>query len=224
MSGRCSCATQVTRASAQLRYGRLISRLTLSSFLGWGGRMDSVEVLWGKNESVFEGTPGMAPPTVTYQPGRSVDVTFTLAPPSQVPLIDGEIHLRWSGQSSLPGTLGSGTTATSAMEEPDEAGALRTALDRLTPSQRSQIAKVAVSLPSNIPALHILPAGTAAGRVTAVPTPPASAVRMGTRAGVAAQKAARDTEKIRRICKASGGPVAGLPGRVCATTVQAPSH
>jgi hypothetical protein len=67
--------------------------------LPWRAGMQSVEPIWGANDSEFEGTDGTTGPVVSFVPqglpDAGVYVTFTLPPPSQRPLIDGALHLKW---------------------------------------------------------------------------------------------------------------------------------
>ena len=99
------CSSQLVKANFATYTFRLPWRTKES--IPW----TSVEVLWGPDntdctqsqepqaKSCFEQLepPGGATgPTITYVTGKWVDVTFTFPGPSDRPLIDGELHLRWS--------------------------------------------------------------------------------------------------------------------------------
>ncbi len=205
---------------------------------------NSVEVLWGPNKpdcttleesqakSCFEGWPGSTGPEVTYLVGQWVDVSFGLGLWSNKPhpLIDGELHLQWSRKPIPNAPLTSGPAAPSPsapnspapsshviQEEPDEAGVLRTAMDRLSPAQQSQIRKAVAAATASAATLQVLPAGKPAREVTASEAPaPHPAVRIGEQGPAATEKAARDAAMIRELCKAYGGSIKGAPANMCA--------
>jgi VCBS repeat protein len=185
--------------------------------LPWRPGAQSVEVLWGLGQTVFNGTEGTAGPEVDFTPGRGIDVTFTLGPPSQKPLIEGELHLRWLG-TPLPPPAG----VTTPLDEEEDHEPIEQALDRLTPAQREQVANAAVPVPSAVGPLRPFPAGVAARPVPSLGAPPAAAVRLGT-PEPALRKLARDEARLRELCRLSGGSLPGLPREACPGTTPSPS-
>jgi hypothetical protein len=179
----------------------------------WRQGMQSVEVLWGIGRSQFEGTGGTSGPTIVWTPGQGIDVTFTLPPPSEKPLIDGELHLRWRGEVVARPRAESNAYS---VEKDDEAGPIRAATDRLPSAKRGQVAKVRPPASTERPALYPLPWSHGAARqVAALPASPPAATRLGTKGAVAARKLARDAAKRSALCRVSGGSLPGLPDDFC---------
>jgi FG-GAP-like repeat len=203
----------------------------------------SVEVLWGPDqstctqsqesqaESCFEqlDPPGGATgPTITYLVGQWVNVTFTFPAPTDTPLIDGELHLRWGRgpisnaplAASSPGTTSpapSSAPSSDQEKEPDESGPLGIALGKLSPAQQNQIRKTVAAATASGAKLKVMPAGNPALELKPSEVPaPHPVVRSGELGGVATQKAARDAALMRELCKAYGGSIDGAPANMCA--------
>lgn len=207
--------------------GYCSSKMTYAPFtnytfhLPWRTGMTSVEVLWGANESEFEATPGSTGPEVTYLVGQWVGVTFTLDVPTNRPRIDGELHLKWTPENNAERVSSSRPPVSMASssndeKEPDEAGPLRTALDRLSPAQRTQIKEAVAAAKPSTTKLQILPAGKPARALTVAEAPaPHPVVHIGELGPVATEKAAHDAAMIRELCKAGGGSIEGAPANIC---------
>ena len=207
--------------------------------LPWRDGMGSVEVLWGVNKSQFEGTPGTSGPSITYKSGPGLNagvyVSFTLPPASQSPLIDGALHLKWTESpgslqtrrgrngpdlssrnaviSQLSGTLLS--AADSSSQEVDEAEhKIVAAIDRLPPAQQKEIQK-ARARASVRTALHALPQGGPARKITTNPAVLRLDFRLDARAGSAAPKKDRDAAQMQALCAATNNAPAGLPSDAC---------
>ncbi|MGO8795087.1 MAG: FG-GAP repeat domain-containing protein [Candidatus Sulfotelmatobacter sp.] len=204
----------------------------------------AVDVLWGPTypdcaqaqeaqaKSCFEQQvpPGGATgPTITYLSGQWVDVTFTFPAPTKRPLIDGELHLQWRGQSSNGALTASSPASTPStgnsspansheeQEKEDESGPLGIALGKLSPAQQSQIKKTVAAATASGAKMQALPAGQPAREVTASEAPaPHAVVHIGTAGPAATEKAARDATMIRELCKAYGGSIEGAPANTCA--------
>lgn len=185
--------------------------------LDWRPGAQSVQVLWGDGRTLFNGTDGTAGPDVHFTPGTGVDVTFTLPPPEQKPLIEGQLHLRWIGAPPPPPPV-----ISAPLDEEEDHEPIQQALDRLTPAQREQVANAAVPVPSAVGPLRPFPAGVAARPVPSLGAPPAAAVRLGT-PEPALRKLARDEARLRELCRLSGGSLPGLPREVCPGTAPSPS-
>lgn len=198
--------------------------------LPWRAGMTSLEVLQGPGETQFAGTPGTSGPFVTYTPGVGVDVTFNLPPPTSTPLIDGALHLRWSGNptvhGTLPGEIVAGRAETSRPErvihppvvgtahrDDDSEKRIREAIDQLAPAQRLQV-ELARAVERKRLELHPLTVG-AARRVAAGVAAPRVAVRLGTKGPVATRKLERDAAQIRALCAAYSNSPPGLPASAC---------
>lgn len=202
----------------------------------------AVDVLWGPTypdctqaqeaqaKSCFEqmDPPGGATgPTITYLSGQWVDVTFTFPGPTKSPLIDGELHLQWRGQSSngaltasspasTPPAPSAAAPSSSQEKEPDEAGPLAIALGKLSPAQQSQIRKTVAATTASGAKLKVMPAGQPSRAISASEVPaPHPVVHIGDSGPAATEKAARDAAMIRELCKASGGSIAGAPANIC---------
>jgi hypothetical protein len=183
--------------------------------------MNSVEVLRGPRQSQFAGTAGTAGPSIAWAPDQGVDVTFTLPAPSEAPLVEGELHLRWLGQQPppvgrrpprlFPG--GRPAPGTERPEKDDEAGAVRVAFERLPPAKRRQVEKAGQLGPRQT--MHLLQPG-AARQVRGLPAPRSQALRLGKKGDVATRKSARSTAKIRALCAAWNGSPPGFPPDLCA--------
>jgi hypothetical protein len=182
--------------------------------LPWKEGMSSVEVLTGPDQSQFAGTAGTSGPAVVFTPGQGVDVTFTLPPPSQTPLVEGELHLRWVGQPPIA-TARRPVPRLERVAEHDEVGPVREAIDRLPPAQRRQVEEAREAAHPRILKLHGLPPVAAARQVRELAAPPAAAVRLGTKGDVATRKIARDAATLRALCKAWNGSPPGLPPDFC---------
>ena len=184
--------------------------------LPWREGMREVEVLRGPNQSQFGGTVGTSGPAIVWARDHGVDVTFTLTPPSQTPLIEGELHLRWLGQPPV------GRSPTFAglrsafrrerLERHDEAGPVRKAFDQLPPAKRGQIEKASEVGP--MLKLNLLPPG-AARQVQALPAPPSAALLLVKKGNVAARKSASSTTKLRALCGAWNGSPPRFPPDLC---------
>ena len=100
----------------------------------------------------------------------------------------------------------------------EESGEVENALEavvrKLTPTQQREI-KHARATAVAVPAVHRLPAGTRARRLTASPAVPRIAPRRAIKAGPATQKARRDAAELRVLCAASHDAPAGLPPGIC---------
>jgi hypothetical protein len=206
--------------------------------LPWHEQMSSVEVLWGVKKSQFEGTDGTSGPTVTYLPppqfGSGVYVTFTLPPASQSPLIDGALHLKWTGSPgaiarsaspletggrsathtlALGGLLASSANAKS--EDIDEAEhRILAAIAQLPTAKRQQIQKAREVTSARV-SLHLLPAGRPAQKITAAPAAPRMAMRVNAKAGAASHKQQQDDAQLQALCAATNNAPAGLPAEAC---------
>jgi hypothetical protein len=207
--------------------------------LPWRDGMSSVEVLWGVNKSQFEGTAGTSGPRVTYMPSPGLNsgvyVSFTLPSASQSPLIDGALHLKWTASpgslqtrrgsngpgptnrnaviSQLSGTLLSATDSRS--QEIDEAEhKILAAVGQLPPAQQKEIQKARASA-SVRAALHPLPQGGPAQKITTSPAVPRINLRLDARAGAAAPKRERDAAQMKALCAATNNAPAGLPAQAC---------
>ena len=206
--------------------------------------MKSVEVVWGEKDSRFEGTDGTSGPSISFLPGpgpeKGVYVTFKLPPASQGPLIDGALRLKWTGKPLVIGGTGtSGTagvrskvdagtmsarstvTATNASEEIDEAEhRIRAAIEQLPQANRQIVVKARTGVSARV-VLRPLPPGGAAKKITSAPVTPLILIRNGKKAGIAAQKQARDAAQMRALCAATHNAPAGLPPESCkAATVR----
>ena len=212
--------------------------------LPWRDGMKSVEVVWGEKDSRFEGTDGTSGPSISFLPGpgpeKGVYVTFKLPPASQGPLIDGALRLKWTGKPLVIGGTGtSGTagvrskvdagtmsarstvTATNASEEIDEAEhRIRAAIEQLPQANRQIVVKARTGVSARV-VLRPLPPGGAAKKITSAPVTPLILIRNGKKAGIAAQKQARDAAQMRALCAATHNAPAGLPPESCkAATVR----
>jgi hypothetical protein len=187
--------------------------------LPWRPGMDSVQVLFGINQTEFEGTPGTAGPTVVFARGQGVDVTFTLPAPTETPLIDGALHLQWFGQPQVvalrrprPPNVAA-ARQTTVEDEPERR--LRAAVDRLPAAQRQQVAAARASAaPARRTLIRLTPGGPAR-RMTALAAAPTGAVRLGAKGAVATRKLARDLAQLRALCAASGDSLLAMPRSVC---------
>ncbi|HVS82415.1 MAG TPA: hypothetical protein VHE60_11850 [Pyrinomonadaceae bacterium] len=202
--------------------------------LPWRAGMDSVEVLSGPGKTQFAGTEGTSGPTVTFTRGQGVDVTFTLPPPSATPLIDGALHLRWSGQPTVRGRQPAGSMAgraesgrpqifarppvagmaRGAERDDDAERRIRAAIDQLPPPQRRQV-NLARTVARTRTEMHPLPPVGPARRVIAFAAAPRAAVRLGAKGPVATRKLERDAAQIRALCAAFSNSPPGLPASVC---------
>src|SRR5262249_36490316 len=146
--------------------------------LPWREGMREVEVLRGLDQSQFGCTAGTSGPAIVWAPDQGVDVTFTLPAPSEAPLIEGELHLRWLGQPpvarrspSLPGRRPA--FGTERAEEHDEAGTVRVKFEQLSPAKRRQVEKAGqLGLTQTLKLLR----PDAARQVRQLPAPPSQAV------------------------------------------------
>ncbi len=189
--------------------------------LPWRDGMSSVEILMGPGETQFGGTPGTSGPFVTYTPGQGVDVTFDLPSPSEMPLVDGALHLRWlsggttarRGLSADSRQLAGPPVVHGAGRDDDSEKRVRAAIDQLTPAQRRnvELARPVVRSRINLSPLTI----SAARRVAALKPAPRAAVRLGQAGPVAARKLDRDAAQIRALCAAHSNSPPGLPASLC---------
>jgi len=182
--------------------------------LDWRPGMNVVQVLWGINQTVFEGTAGTSGPEITFTPGQGVDVTFTLPPPSESPLIDGELHLQWHGQIIEVAKKGPASSA-GDFELHDEGEGIRKAMDRLPPKEWKKVKDARPAGKKKV-ALHRLPSGAAAKQVPALAPHPPAVTLVGKPGDAAAGKTARDTAKLIALCSAWKGSPPGLPSDLCA--------
>ncbi len=191
--------------------------------LPWLAGMTSVDVNWSKTQ--FEGTDGTSGPTVAVlappAAAAGVYVTFHLGPSATSPFIDGALHLTWTGQ---PVSIARRTTtvlgglqppAVVASEPADEGEQrIQVAMNKLTPAQRLEIKNArAAAVPRR--AMHQLPPGGPARRITAAPRILRIGRRHAIKAGPATQKAARDAATIGALCAATNNAPSGLPADVC---------
>jgi hypothetical protein len=206
--------------------------------LPWRSGMISVEVSLGIGKTQFEGTAGTTGPSVSYVslpgPDQGVYVTFTLPPPSQSPLIDGALHLKWTGRGQVE-TERRGqveaerelptVVADAESEEADEADEaehkISAAISKLPLTQRRQVQNARAVVGAR-PVLHPLPPTAAAQRITALPAFPFPRIdeRLGTSAGRATRKNERDAAQMRALCEATSNAPAGLPADVCTGVVR----
>ena len=183
----------------------------------WRAGMTSVSVSSGINQTEFEGTAGTSGPDVVFKPGEGIDVTFTLPPPSQRPLIDGELHLQWRGAAVLPAKPHAAPVGQHRVDDHEE-DALLQAIHRLEPAKRKRLEDASRSGAPEI-ALRPLPAGAPAQRVKTLTTRPSPALRAGAD-GVDALKNARDAARLRALCEAWDGAPPGLPPGICAEGIR----
>ncbi len=181
--------------------------------LPWRPGMTSFQVLWGANESEFEGTPGTSGPEIDFFPMAWIDVTFTLPGPSQRPMIDGELHLKWQAPV-IAAAAPPRAPAIEAVELHDEAGGLREAIDRLPPAKREQLDAVRRQKPAIV--MQALPKGIAPRKAAQAQAPAPATVRLAAEGEDATRKQARDDQKLRFLCKAWDGKPPGVPPDLCA--------
>jgi len=209
---------------------------TYTFHLPWRFGMTSIEVLQGPGETQFAGTNGTSGPEVTYTPGKGVDVTFTLPPPSQTPLMDGALHLRWisspvvSGGNRLPAIPGGAlateprvpsrtgpaipTRSVGRETDDDSEKMIRAAIEKLSAAEQQKV-HMARALAQTHPALHLLPAIAPARQVTALRPARQVAVRLGSKGPVAVRKLQRDAAQMRALCAAHHNAPPGLPPNIC---------
>jgi len=200
--------------------------------LPWREGMTSVEVIGGPQGTQFAGTPGTKGPFVSIvAPNPSVPppdrkagvyVQFTLAPAEQKPLIEGTLHLRWTGTG---GALGRAAAAPATAVQPQEHGSesagadgaearVRTSMAGLSAEQRSTIAQeIARTAPPST--LRPLPPAGPARRLQVAPQVPAVSLSVRGDAGEAVEKQQRDLTALRALCTSTGNAPAGLPEDVC---------
>jgi FG-GAP-like repeat len=202
--------------------------------LPWREGMTSVEVLQGPQGSQFSGTAGTSGPFVSVVPPNpsvpppdrkaGVYVQFSLGPVEQKPVIEGTLHLKWTGSgvalarapqgASPAATFSDVERHVESLEGADAEGRVRTALARLSAAERDAIvSEVAQTLRG--PALRPLPAGGPARVVEIAPQLPPVDLRVRGDAGMAVEKEARDRAALRALCTATGGAPAGVPPEVC---------
>src|SRR5262249_44338549 len=183
----------------------------------WRTGMTSVSVSLGVNETEFEGTAGTSGPEVVFKPDEGIDVTFTLPPPSERPLIDGELHLQWHGGVVILAKPREAAVQRRRVEDHEEES-LPQAIKRLPPAKWKQFDQSARSGPTETRQLHRLSL-TAARQGTALATPP-QAARVGTAGAVASLKSARDAARLRALCAAWDGAPPGIPPGTCGQEIR----
>jgi hypothetical protein len=188
--------------------------------LPWREGMNSVEVLRGPNQSQFAATAGTSGPAVVYTPGQGVDVTFTLPPPSQTPLIEGELHLLWRWPLDQPPVASPRRAPAPNVDIDDEAEPVREAINRLPPGKRRQVEKARHVGEGKPLKLHKLPPVAPATEVKELAALPSAAVRLGNKGELATRKIARDAAQLRALCEVWNGSPPGLPPDVCAKVAE----
>ena len=184
--------------------------------LPWREGMNSIEVLRGPNQTQFAATAGTSGPAVVFTPSQGVDVTFTLPPPSETPLIEGELHLRWLGETPPPVFARRRPASTPARVEKDVGpGPLGEAMDRLPPAKGRQVENARQIAQTKPLKLNPLPPVAAAKKVKELPTPPSVAVCLGTKGEKATSKLAQDAAQLRALCEAWNGSPPGFPPDLC---------
>jgi hypothetical protein len=197
--------------------------------LPWRAGMDSVEVLSGPNQTQFTGTSGTSGPIVTFTPNVGVDVTFNLPLPSERPLIDGALHLRWSSATNTVGSVAAAGPAAirsrivkrppsmrdaqAVQLDDDSERRIRAAINQLPVPQQREV-KLARSVARTRLELRPLPPVAPARRVM-IAARPASAVLLGSKGARATQKLERDAAQIRALCAAFSNAPPDLPASVC---------
>jgi hypothetical protein len=233
--------------------------------LPWRSGMTSVAVNWDKTQ--FDLTDGASGPTlamvrppakdagvyVTFHLGAPVPESGVFSPGASVPFVNGALHLIWSGNPILSGTIATtATTATTSVGKPNLVKTLpgglvkaqspvgeiatendevedmmRAALNKLTPAERNNVLKA-----RNIAVTH--PAtthrSTPTGPILELKAAPVRekkivVARRAIKAGPATRKAQRDAAQIKALCAATHNAPSGLPATVCKpTTPAAPVH
>ncbi|HET8925826.1 MAG TPA: hypothetical protein VFN26_22775 [Candidatus Acidoferrum sp.] len=218
--------------------------------LPWLPGMTSVEVNWSKTQfSGTDGTsppivavlppPAIAAPRAKRYSG--VYVTFHLGPAASSPFIDGALHLVWTGPPvasllpPVPSVAGHNISHPGLSDRPPavmvhgQGGAaneadevehsLQAAINRLPAEQRLEVQK-ARAIAGVRPAVHRLPPGGPARRITAPPAIPRISRLHAIKAGPATQKAQRDAAQMRALCAATHNAPAGLPANICTSNVR----
>jgi hypothetical protein len=198
--------------------------------LPWHAGMTSVQVNWSKTQ--FKGTDGTSGPTVSALPPSGTDpggvfVSFHLGPSSSAPLMDGALHLAWSGQVNPPVVLRSAVTARAGsgvfrrpvlnVQPPDEIEErINEAIRKLPASARSQVEEARRSAVS-ARVLRTLPSGGPVRMLETAPAAPRLAVvrRHAINAGPATAKAAREAAVMKVLCAATHNAPDGLPPAAC---------
>lgn len=206
--------------------------------LPWLPDMTSVEVNWSKTQ--FEGTDGTSGPTVATLPAPAaaagVYVTFRLGPAASSPFIDGTLHLTWTGPAAgtprRPGSAGrdivhrgvsgarwAGVRGGAAEEIDEVEHRLQAATNQLAPLQRREVEKARAVVGAR-PAVHRLPPGGPAHKITAPPAVARISRLHAIKAGPATGKAGRDAAQMRALCAATHNAPAGLPASACNRNVR----
>jgi hypothetical protein len=154
-----------------------------------------------------------------------VFVTFTLPSPSKGPLIDGVLHLKWTGPAVVSGTGDrrvehapeSAGPAESGGTGTDEAGdaeeKLAAAINQIELPRRQEVRKARAIAPIPL-GLHPLTGTGVARQIATLPANPIAAQRVGA-GGRATRKIARDVAQIRALCGATHNAPSELPSSVC---------
>jgi hypothetical protein len=155
------------------------------------------ETIWGAN---FDGAHA---PRVTWVPNGGVDVTFDLPPADQSPLIEGELHLRWTGRAPVAPVSPPQILAKPAPKAP-KTDLFAAAVEKLQPEQRRELSRISVRTgqpPSR--ALRVLEVRPAE-RVKQLTPVAREFVRSGRLGSKATEMLAREQAKMRALCRFAG--------------------
>lgn len=185
---------------------------------------------------------------VTFHLGPPVHGSYVFDPGASVPFIDGSLELVWkAGGVIMPpivgvspastGGKGSGvvgrppisgvptSSSTAALnkienEEDDVESLIRSAISKLTPAQRQQVAQARNVAPTHPMAVHRLGAIRPAQELKKAPTQQTIVVaRHALYGGPAIRKAKRDAAQMHALCVATDNKPEGLPPSICNHTV-----
>jgi len=173
---------------------------TYTFHLPWRADKTGVKVRSG---TTWAGYPdGVKAPKVTWAPGQGVDVTFELPSADQSPLVEGELHLQWTGGGPAaplpPAIIARRTSEPEGKSEP-----LAATVAKLPTDQRRALRRIGVSTGEPARVLRALPLRPAV-RVQKLVSVDRAVVRGSHIRPPATAMIARDLAKMRALCRFAG--------------------